>query len=182
MEDKALKILAFEYLIDGFVKWHQQVRPKVSVESTFTKLKLIKLLFFVSAVDSERPSKGLLDIFHKFSALPFGHVESDVYDFLRLCSKYSVSKEGLSYNVVNDNYFDAINPYKERLNEAIEALKNKNLELVAYSASSLVELSHQWYSWKSTFALARSMNKYSLPIKTDTIRNESKIFRLNDAL
>ncbi|MGX5855206.1 hypothetical protein ACWKW6_16255 [Dyadobacter jiangsuensis] len=182
MEDKALKILAFEYLMEGFIKWHQQVRPKVSIESTFTKLKVIKLLFFVSAVDSEKPSKGLLDIFHRFSALPFGHVESDVYDSLRLCSKYTVSKEGLSYNNVNDNYFDKISPYKDRLDGAIEALKDKNLELVTYSASTLVELSHQWYSWKSTFALARSMNKYSLPIKTETIRNESKIFRFNEAL
>ncbi|WP_254562879.1 hypothetical protein [Dyadobacter diqingensis] len=172
------KVKAFEYLIDGFVTWYTREKPNSDYTSDFTKLKLIKLLFFVSAVNADTDNDGLLDVFNNFYALPFGHVESDVYDNLGQSVKYTLARSGISRNIVPEGYYDEIDHLKARLDESLKSLILKNRSLVSYSASDLVELSHQWYSWKSTFSLARSINKFSLPIDPLIIKKESKIYRL----
>ncbi|SEJ45332.1 Protein of unknown function [Dyadobacter koreensis] len=174
-----IKVKAFEYLIDGFVTWYIREKPGSDYTADFTKLKLIKLLFFVSAVNADTDNDGLLDVFDNFYALPFGHVESDVYDNLGQSAKYTVSRSRLIRNNVPEGYFDEINHLKTRLDESLLSIISKNRSLVSYSASDLVELSHQWYSWKSTFSLARSINKFSLPIDPLIIKKESKIYRLS---
>jgi hypothetical protein len=88
-EDKIkLKIECFEYLFVQYVRWfieeHIKTKnelPTISeIENNFSKLKLMKLLFFTCAVEANKNDNGLLHIFDEWYAMPFGHVENDVYN------------------------------------------------------------------------------------------------------
>lgn len=46
------KELAFEYLMDCFIDWYKSIKNDNSFHYSFTKLKVIKLLFFASAVNA----------------------------------------------------------------------------------------------------------------------------------
>jgi len=72
-----IKELAFEYLMDCFIDWYKSIRNDNSYFCSFTKLKVIKLLFFASAVNANSQNHNLLGVFNKFVAMPFGPVESD---------------------------------------------------------------------------------------------------------
>jgi uncharacterized phage-associated protein len=176
MPQIAVKIKAFEFITEKLLEWHGL--PNNNEENDFSKLKLFKLLFFVSAVNASKTSNGLLDIFTNFSAMPYGPVESDVYENFKSCRKVTVNQESTKINEVEIDYYLEINDFKQQIIDSINALKKANKELVYYSAYDLVELSHQWISWKSIFNLARKQDKLSLPIPTSLIKIEPKIFKL----
>lgn len=76
-----IKIKSFEYLTKLFIDWFKEENPIESdnYKEHFSKLKLMKLLFFTAAVDTNKNNDGLLDIFNNFHALPYGPVDLDVY-------------------------------------------------------------------------------------------------------
>jgi len=69
------KIDAFEYLVYQLQMWHE--KESESNQNDLSVLKVLKLLFFVSAVDTKQDSENtLLDkVFTNFVAMPYGHVE-----------------------------------------------------------------------------------------------------------
>ena len=77
----------FEYLIDSLIQ-----RNNCSFDG-FTTLKLIKLLFLVVGVSSTEQERGLTTIFDKFVAMPYGPVESDIYNCIQnnALTKYSIT-------------------------------------------------------------------------------------------
>ena len=157
------KELAFEYLMDCFIDWYKSIKNDNSFHYSFTKLKVIKLLFFASAVNANNEDHNLLGTFNKFVAMPFGPVESDIYNKMNQSAigKYCISDKELKI---------------EQINESVEALKKINNRLVLYSAFDLVDLSHKWSCWRTTYSYARQINKGSISIPDNLIINSDKYF------
>lgn len=168
------KIKAFEYLALKFFEWFQEIAKEKAVEDNFSKLKLFKLHFFACAVTSSPEDPGLLENFDNFYALPYGHVESTVYANLECMKTMTLEKNSLQQLAAPEGYFDDIPT--DVLDNAVTRLKEKNKDLVLYSAIKLVELSHSWHSWISIYNMARQFNKFSMRIPTEMIQNEPKIF------
>lgn len=182
----AEKSLYYQYCLDHFMKWFSE---EYGVESPndISTLKSLKLLFFLTAADTDpiRSNTVLDNIFDKFSALPYGHVEIDVYSVLQN------TKGKLEYfeidNVCCKRYDNiSINELKKQLPEsnrdmidrAFSSLKRHNSKLIRLSAFDLVNLSHQWYSWRYTFSQARKNSLNSKEIPIESIKRELKLFRL----
>ena len=121
------KELAFEYLMDCFIDWYKSIKNDNSFHYSFTKLKVIKLLFFASAVNANNEDHNLLGTFNKFVAMPFGPVESDIYNKMNQSAigKYCISDKELKIQEVStENNEDKLSPtIIEQINESVEALK-----------------------------------------------------------
>lgn len=121
-----------------------------------------------------------MDIFDNYCAMPYGHVESDVYSNIPFLNKYRVENTGT--DIIQTTYdFTCSKRDQERIDSAIESLKEENKNLINYGAFKLVELSHQWYSWINMYNLAKMRNKNSIAIPKSLIQNESKLFQLEYA-
>ena len=174
----------FEYSIDRFIDWYIEVNPSNTEgwKSDFTKLKLIKLNFFLSAVNANEDSDGLLDIFDNYYAMPYGHVESEVYDNIPDLNKYIITNKGVDYKCRDYDYPHLVKGVKDRIDSAIASLKKENSDIIKYGAFKLVELSHQWYSWINMYNLAKMRNAKSIHIPSELIKNESKIFEVEECV
>ena len=64
----------------------------------------------------------------------------------------------------------------QQINESIAALQRINNRLILYSAFDLVDLSHRWGCWRTTYSYARQINKGSISIPDDLIINSDKYF------
>lgn len=184
-----MKKLAFEYVLYKLVDWYKNASSeKIMDYSAFntsndlSKLKVIKLHFFVAAIDSRNNS--LLETFNNFYAMPYGHVESDIYNDINNLERFSISNSALL--IKNDflknlhTSFDSLDNYtKKAIDKAIQILGEENKDLITYPALDLVELSHTYFSWKCMYNLARSNNRYSERIPSELIKDEPKFFRLN---
>lgn len=174
------KKYAFEYLIDLLIQWHKNIcgEHDTRYEESFTKLKLIKLLFFASAISASNSDYGLLTVFNRFVAMPFGPVESDVYNELNsTIGKYKITDKKLqivdtSYSPVNDQEIE------EKISKAVNLLKEKNKEIIKYSAFELVDLSHQWSCWKVTYEFAQKTGKRSMVIPAKMIIDSDKYYTI----
>jgi len=180
------KILYFEYTINKLIEWYVELGNEEE-SNNFSVLKSLKLLFFVSAATAEPNKKSLLleDVFSEYYALPYGHVESSVYDAIK-------GKSGvLNYYKINNNkaskldevelsFFDTIDQeVKIEIDNSIQYLKEKNKMLVKMSPFDLVNLSHAWYSWQKYYQLAKDANSLRSKIPYEIIKAEDKIFSLN---
>lgn len=185
------KIIAFEYVVKKLVDWYNEAEGiegnRFPSDNDLSKLKLFKLHFFVSAVNASPVDANLLETFDKFYAMPYGHVEGEIYNeqsFLRFFSTSS-SSLSLKSNIVFDDekmfecWADELLPeVRNQIDEAIKQIKEKNFGLIKYTAFELVDLSHEWQSWKIMFQLAQDNGRSSLQIPTKLIQNERKIFSL----
>jgi hypothetical protein len=176
------KYKLFEYMVDGIIDWYREVDASVNIYTDLNRLKLIKLNFFISAASTEGRQAGLLNYFNDFRAMPFGHVESEVYDQIKInpigTRKYHLGKYSITIENVASDYFSDIEMYMPEINQAILLLKNKNPNLVKYQSFDLVELSHEWTSWKMVFNIAKSKGLNSMPIPKEIIINENKFYHL----
>lgn len=135
----------------------------------FNKLKLLKLLFLVASI-KDSSNNDLLEIFNRFYAMPYGPVESDIYEninnipnFYVLNNRIEVKPDyNFTYNI-NDSIFS-------RINTAIELLDQRNSHLIDMSAFDLVELTHKADSWKIVYSNALRLNKNSQLMPIDIIR------------
>lgn len=173
------KISAFEYLLFKLVEWHKEVTG--SDENDISVLKALKLLFFVSAVGTTKDSESTLmdDLFQNFVAMPYGHVESEIYDYIKNGSLSNVIIDN-STTIIKDS-FDINNIDKEirsRIDEALFKLKSINKDLIKYSSFDLVDLSHSWYSWQFNYREARNKGNKSQRIEVLDIMSEEKIYQL----
>ena len=162
-----------------FEEWrdnHETIKGK-----PFSKLTAMKLLFLAAAPKKDG-GDDLLDIFDNFYAMPYGPVESDVYN--AMCEdklpSFSVKyrsiepREGAEpYNAkrYNDKFY-------HRVRNAVNDLKEKNEKLVLLNAFELVEITHRWSSWNRAMDFAEFMKQLSAKMSIDSIRDSSKIFDL----
>lgn len=166
------KILAFEYLVTQMMKWNG------SETSSFTRLKALKLLFFVATVKDEF-GHDLLDVFDNFYALPNGPVESDVYNCITAdrLSYYSFMSFSVSSKKTYDE--DGIKPkLKEKLDLSLNRLLSINPSIFKYSAEDLVALSHYWTVWKNSITIANIFGKGSYKMSTALIRKSEPYYSL----
>ncbi len=181
------KIYAFEFIINELLEWYKKEKKTETNNNDFSLLKVLKLLFFVSASKAKQnsPSHLLDNVFQSFVAMPYGHVESSIYQTIR-------DKSG------DLNYFKISNQsttIKERINlkdlnekidtttiseilDSIAHLKEENPHLILMSPFELVDLSHAWYSWKYYYAIANKLGSKSTSIPPEVIKSEDKIFSL----
>ncbi len=177
-----IKIYYFEYTLNQLLEWYSR-KSGQSDTNDISILKALKLLFFVSAVNANPESEETLldNVFNEFVAMPFGHVESTVYNKIR------ESKGRLEYFNIDTHTTTRISPFdsnkgnlhiKAEIQRSIKLLSEKNPELILYSAFDLVEVSHLWYSWQVNYKKAKSQDLGSYKISQMDIKLESKIYHL----
>lgn len=175
------KIIAFEYFVYQLNNWYKEVYGNVE-ENDLSTLKVLKLLFFATAVGTNKDSENtLLDcVFDNFYAMPYGHVESDIYNSAKANLIKNIRLEYESSVVLDakqiiENISEEI---KQKIDNQIIQLKSINFELIKYSSFELVELSHKWYSWVKNYNRAKNDGKYSVNIPIEDIKSEIKIYQL----
>ena len=141
----------------------------------FNKLKLLKLLFFVATIKHE--DDDLLCVFSDFYAMPYGPVESDVYNGLSEMPHFVF--EGNALNIrgeVSDfNFTDICPTIINKIDNAISALEAKNSKIFSMPTFDLVELSHKALAWKTIFesALRSGCQSKKMPVE---LLKETTIF------
>jgi uncharacterized phage-associated protein len=177
------KILYFQYIVHKLFEWNFEV--KNSPKNDLNILKTQKLLFFTVAGSTTERGNILLDnIFNNFVAMPYGHVESDIYNYIKTSQGkldyFDISNKDTNPTSKNINELISSlrSEYIFEIDESIQFLKKTNNSLIDLLPFDLVELSHLWYSWQKNYKLAQADNKKSLPIPIDDIKSESKIFSL----
>jgi uncharacterized phage-associated protein len=181
MIQEEVKKQAFEYVLYNLVAWYKDAYNSNNETNDISVLKALKLLFFISAVDTTNESTDTLldDVFDNFVAMPYGHVESDIYSLIkrkRLQDSVSINNKGttiISFDpeTINENL-------RERIDGSIDKLKNINFNLIKYSSFDLVDLSHAWYSWQFFYNKALSSYSQSFPIDRNVIKSEEKVYSL----
>lgn len=177
------KLIAFEYIISQLINWFVELKECTEDQALqeFNKLKIFKLHFFVSAIDTKEKNNtnpDLLDTFNEFWALPYGPVESFVYNHLKDLHIYSITSGPIAKKNEIGIYFDDMDlTTKTYIDKSIEQLRKKNEEIVTYPAFDLVELSHQWPVWRLLYNRALRQGKRSSEMPSELIRASTKIFR-----
>lgn len=172
------KIQSFEYLISQLISWHQETTGKKN--NDISLLKALKLLFFVSAVNANKESSHTLidEVFDSFVAMPYGHVESDVYDAIKGLQVKNIQLDNQEAKILNNKEIKLDPSYKKLIDTSISSLKEINPFLITLPSFDLVDLSHNWYSWQYYYNKAKDENKSSISIPTQVIKEEEKIFQL----
>lgn len=178
-----LKKLAFEYFTYLLYNWYEENTTNIE-ENDLSTLKVLKLLFFCSAIESgENKEETLIDTpFNNFYAMPYGHVESDIYNIIRQNDLFFFEIDNnntrLKRNVI-PNFDDLSESIKNKISSSFSKLIELNKDLFNMSALELVELSHIWYSWKFYYGKAKQKGYYSEKIPSDIIKSEEKIVFIN---
>ena len=179
MENENYKILCFEYIIYSLIKWHKELHPQQGHVELFTRLKSLKLLFLVSAVEASAENEGLLNIFDKFYAMQHGPVESDIYNaMVASCTNmYDFKERETSIKNVDIQIFERIpDELKKKIDHSIQTLKEKNKLIVTYKSFELVEITHKWESWRVAISIAKVFGKGSEFMSIESIKNDLKYF------
>ena len=172
------KIPYVEYFTKLLVEWHQ--RKSDNEPNDLSILKVLKLLFFASAVNTKSDSENTLldDVFDNFYAMPYGHVESDVYDIIRSGHLQNVEINNSHSNVLNPEIQLPSEEFKNEVKRGILNLEKSNPNIILASSFKLVELSHSWYSWQYNYSLAKKEGLNSRRIPIEQIKQEEKIFMI----
>lgn len=168
------KIEATKYILLQLCNWYYELNPekKESGDNDLSILKSLKLIFLLSTTkDSNKES--LLDKNFKFEAWPLGPVEKDIYK--NRCQLYfNDDFKSINYKTLTDSKIDLINNEKMFLNNIINQLKIINQNLINYSASDLVEITHKYPSWINTIKL----NNIDKSINRLDIENKENFYSL----
>lgn len=169
---------AFEYYVVKLLEWYNEVAPNKE-ENDLSTLKVLKLLFFGAAISAEEAvGNTLLDKpFNTFYAMPYGHVESEIYDSIRR-KEFLNLKINNSSLTINPNLVFPDGEIKSEIDKSIQKLKKANSKLILMTPFELVELSHRWYSWQFYFNKAQKNGSYSELIPSQMIKLEQKFFSL----
>ena len=145
------KIAAFEYILYKLNEWYKDNNGEK--ENDLSILKVMKLLFFVSGVDTE---KHLLSTFDNFQAWQYGHVEADVYKeyskvdgilpYLKIDRNKTIFEEKIDKDSILGN-----SDIRENIDFCIDKLKSINKNFINYDAFRLVDLSHSYLSWDTYY-------------------------------
>jgi uncharacterized phage-associated protein len=143
----------------------------------FNILKLIKLHFFVIAINSDKDD--LLLELNEFWAMPYGPVETNVYSKIRRDKNFNefiLSNDKIIF-VGSKPSIDQNIEFK--ISSSIKILMELEPRLVFADAGTLVDLSHKWSCWRNNYMLARAKNSYSSIIPKGDIIKDMKIINLD---
>lgn len=167
------KICYFDYFISQIIGLNSSTEINQSqFESAvskykLSKLKLLKLLFSASVIEVD--GKYLLDdVFDKFYAMPYGPVESDVYDNISMVPNYIIDNRSISLKNP-----DHVISYDESFSKAI----CQRIDASTMSSFDLVELSHKADSWRIVYSEAQRQGKFSLYMHPKIIKSTTVYFK-----
>ncbi len=174
------KILCFEYILYQLIDWYKELRPADTSLLSFTRLKVLKLLFFVSAVRNNDEDHDLLDIFNNFYAMQHGPVESDIYNAMieDKLPHYNFKSRSICISKVKEQDFHELGDILGRISNSINLLRERNEMIVTYTASQLVNLSHKWESWQLAIHMAEVLGKGSEPMDTHLIQTNHQYYSI----
>lgn len=177
------KIEIFEVIVHRLKDWFIEENKIVSIEdfnrnNDFSILKLIKLHFLVTAINSSKDDT-LINEFD-FYAMPYGPVETDIYNKIKISSVFS------NFSINNFKAeFESNTPFKLiennliiSIDNAINSIKEIDSSFINADAGSLVELTHKWNSWKKVYAEALKIGSYSKKMEKDLIIKDNKVLNL----
>ena len=177
------KIEIFETIVHKLKDWFMEENNMVSIadfndNNDFSILKLIKLHFFVTAINSNEDNT-LINEFD-FFAMPYGPVETDIYNQIKVSCVFSnFSIDNFKANFTGEfPRFEITQEKIDSINNAILIIKKIDPSFINADAGTLVELTHKWNSWKVIFNEARNSGVYSKPIPKELIKKDNKIFNL----
>lgn len=174
------KLLFFDYFIsqlisfitsETFISGDIALAVKNNIDrANLNKLKLLKLLFLVSTI-KEKDKYLLDDVFDNFYAMPYGPVESDIYDNLESLPNYRFINNTI--NVKTNASFKYSNidfDKQERIKQSIKKLHELNFAIFSMSAFELVELTHKSESWQIIYSEANRKGRLSLKMPNELIK------------
>ncbi|WP_275315327.1 type II toxin-antitoxin system antitoxin SocA domain-containing protein [Tenacibaculum bernardetii] len=147
-----------------------------NLHNDFSILKLIKLQFFVAAINSKENDSILSG--YDFFAMPYGPVETDTYKKIKSSGIEGLNIDRYSTKILSNFSFVESHLHEEIIN-SIGILKKNEPKLIIADASDLVELSHKWNSWKRNYSLARIKGNFSARIPNEEIVNDNKTLSLD---
>ena len=140
-------------------------------------------LLFLTAAPKEGGGKDLLDIFNNFYAMPYGPVESDVYNAIQEgdLPSYTAKYRTIERKKQESETLNYKGPEFDQIREAVGSLREKNELLIGLTAFELVAVTHRWDSWNRAMDFAEFMGQLSAKMPIDSIRKDSnKRFSLTD--
>lgn len=144
--EKTIKIKAFDYMLQQFDKWRKDYFESQNIPvKPLSRLIVLKLLFLTAAPKTNK-GKDLLDIFNNFYALPYGPVESDIYNAIQENKLPSYHIKERSVEKKAQQSYNSQDPLIIRINAAINELKDINPFIISLSSFELVEITHKWDS------------------------------------
>lgn len=170
-----VKLEISEYIIHKCIEWYKNVNninsdDVFNKKNDFSKLKIMKLLFFVIVSSNENDKGKLLDIFDNFYAEPYGHFEHDINGKIKDFKHYLVHKNSL---FIKDNNIPYINSdIKSIIDSSIDNIKKYNFKFINYNSIDLIDIEHQFFSWKYFFDKARKDSRYSEKVPTSCIQHQ----------
>lgn len=184
MNQNTTKILAFEYLVYRLIEWYKEVTPLTeNITSHFSRLSVLKLLFLTAAIKDDTiddvNKKDLLGTFNKFCAMQYGPVEIDVYSAIvnDTLSIYRLSNKSIEVKRDVDRVFNNLsNALRQSIDNAIHILRSKNVNIIRYNATQLVNITHKWQSWQNAMWLADISGNRQSPMTTDSIRKDTQYY------
>lgn len=165
------KVYAFDYMITLLNEWRESFNTG-NTSRGLSKLSVLKLLFLV-AVPKKEGGDDLLDVFDNFHALPYGPVESDIYNAIQndCLPSYIVGDRMIQFKNTMNNLPYNIDDFSN-IKTAIDELKSVNNSLVKLNAFELVEITHKWDSWKQSINFAKLMDMSSYKMTKESIRSD----------
>lgn len=172
------KIQAFEYILFILI----QLYDKNKKTNDLSILKTMKILFFISSAKVDE-KEDLLDLFNSYYALPYGPVEMDIYEAIKMNklnffhlgdTTFTTNRSSISskdFNLLDKDL-------KQSIIKSIQLITKENPNLLYLKAFDLVEISHKWFSWNYYFNLAKSRNQLKMRIPIDIIKEEPRIYHL----
>lgn len=167
------KIKAFDYMLQLIEDWRTDffTSKKLTVKP-LSKLIVLKLLFLIAA-PKKNGGLDLLDTFNNFHALPYGPVESDIYNAILDNKIPSYYVKDRSVEVKDKQVYDTNDPLCIEIKKALNDLKNINPSIISLNSFELVEITHKWDSWNRSMKFAEFMGRSSAKMLTESIRSDS---------
>lgn len=174
------KIHAFAYIMLLFAQWYEKHTGRSMhsglANNALSQLLALKLLFLASTLkrDEKDLESDLLGVFDNFFALPYGPVESDIYDAIK-----HNRVDGLKFEGVRTDIDESI--VRSLLNEGdrsilqlhVEKLERINSDLVVMNPFDVVEITHKWKSWSINYEFAKFIGQQGYPMSVNEIRQDT---------
>lgn len=172
-EKKEYKKLLFEYLVFQLVNWAKEQDP--TCVPIFTKLRLQKILFLVSARKATIERPALLSVFNNFFALPYGPVEMDIYESMKGSSAFQHigfnDTDCICNNLAADMFLSISNEDKTLIDDTIAEFKSLGFNYLTRPVFELVNISHQWTAWQVAMNMAKMLSSNKEEMSTESICN-----------
>lgn len=171
------KYLIFEHVVKNIIEWRDSLQSESKIDMSLGKLKIFKLLFFIATAKANKTDDGLLEVFDKFVAMPYGPVELDIYNALNKIDsdkKYVINRDEIIDSNPDKDLPPIDDKYSKLIKESIEEIKRHNSELICYDPFKLVNITHKWFSWDITYKNAKSKNQL---IPKELLQNDTKHYR-----